>query len=418
MALAMRAPLAALVFSLAFLSQARAQNEDLIPIPEQWEGFSGVTSEPSFPMTVGPVAEMARAPAGAPLTAGSSIPTENMAPPKPYVEPRPVATTELVTEGEADCCEYFQDCCGPLWTVYGDGVFLHRSGPTNAVLFNNGAGNPVLNAADPHTAAMAEYCPGSVVFFALDENHPVLAAHRAAGKRAVFVRNNAIILADGPQEEVLLCLDRAPLTHGGKITFQVENTIATVAAVWSLGIPLDIIRTRVESFAANMEMAPGRFNLLDINGATVIIDYGHNASFAAVAQRRDGPLPAPTRTVVYSKGVAPTRDGDLIRVGELLGNAFDRVILYEDHSVRGRADGEIMRLMREGLAKGARTNEIQDIRGAVNAVEAGLKCAQPGEFVLIQADTIDETVQFLRRYLTTLAPRAPKEPSLSSVAVK
>lgn len=148
MALAMRAPLAVLVFSLAFLSQARAQNEDLIPIPEQWEGFSGVTSEPSFPMTVGPVAEMARAPVGAPLTAGSSIPTENMAPPKPYVEPRPVETTELVTEGEADCCEYFQDCCGPLWTVYGDGVFLHRSGPTNAVLFNNGAGNPVLNAAD------------------------------------------------------------------------------------------------------------------------------------------------------------------------------------------------------------------------------------------------------------------------------
>ena len=125
---------------------------------------------------------------------------------------------------------------------------------------------------------MAEYCPGSVVFFAIDELEPVLANHRAAGGRAVFVRNNAIILADGPQEEMLLSLERAPLTHGGRIRFQVENTLAAVAAAWSLGIPLDLIRTRVESFAANMEMAPGRFNLLDINGATVIIDYGHNAS--------------------------------------------------------------------------------------------------------------------------------------------
>ncbi len=279
------------------------------------------------------------------------------------------------------------------------------------------SGAAVLNAADPHTAAMAEYCPGSVVFFAIDENHPVLAAHRAAGKRAVFVRNNAIILADGPQEEVLLSLDRAPLTHGGKIRFQVENTIAAVAAVWSLGIPLDIIRTRVESFAANMEMAPGRFNLLDINGATVIIDYGHNASSLLSLVDVMGQYPHQHRTAVYSMA-GDRRDCDLIRVGELLGNAFDRVILYEDHSVRGRADGEIMRLMREGLARGTRTTEIQEIHGAVNAVEAGLKCAQPGEFVLIQADTIDETVQFLRRYLATLAPRTPKEPSLSSVAVK
>ena len=37
----------------------------------------------------------------------------------------------------------------------------------------------------------------------------------------------------------------------------------------------------------------------------------------------------------------------------MLGEAFDRVILYEDHSVRGRADGEIIRLIREGMAAGA-----------------------------------------------------------------
>jgi cyanophycin synthetase len=279
------------------------------------------------------------------------------------------------------------------------------------------SGAAVLNANDPHTAGMAEYCPGSVVFFALDENQPVLAAHRAAGKRVVFVRNNAIILADGPQEEVLLSLDRAPLTHGGKIGFQVENTMAAVAAAWSLGIPLDIVRTRVESFAANMEMAPGRFNLLDINGATVIIDYGHNASSLLSLVEVMQQYPHEHRTAVYSMA-GDRRDCDLTRVGELLGNAFDRVILYEDHSVRGRADGEIMRLMREGLAKGTRTKEVQEIHGAVKAVEAGLACAQSNEFVLIQADTIDETVQFLRRYLATLNVRVPKEPAMPSVAVK
>ena len=40
----------------------------------------------------------------------------------------------------------------------------------------------------------------------------------------------------------------------------------------------------------------------------------------------------------------------MIELGEMLGDHFDRVILYEDHYVRGRAEGEIMRLMRQGVA--------------------------------------------------------------------
>ena len=44
---------------------------------------------------------------------------------------------------------------------------------------------------------MAEHCPGSVIFFARDGDHPVIAAHRAAGGRAVFVRDEAIVLAEG-----------------------------------------------------------------------------------------------------------------------------------------------------------------------------------------------------------------------------
>ena len=39
----------------------------------------------------------------------------------------------------------------------------------------------------------------------------------------------------------------------------------------------------------------------------------------------------------------------MIRQGELLGAAFDRIILYEDHYVRGRREGEIMGLLRTGL---------------------------------------------------------------------
>ena len=44
----------------------------------------------------------------------------------------------------------------------------------------------------------------------------------------------------------------------------------------------------------------------------------------------------------------------MIELGRMLGDHFDGVILYEDRYVRGRAEGEIMRLMRQGVAEGKR----------------------------------------------------------------
>ena len=91
----------------------------------------------------------------------------------------------------------------------------------------------------------------------------------------------------------------------------------------------------------------------------------------------------------------------MVRQGELLGGAFDRIVLYEDHYVRGRQQGEIMGLIKQGLTGARRALEIQEVRGAVAAIETALATVRPGELLLIQADTIDETVDYVKRYLST-----------------
>ena len=48
--------------------------------------------------------------------------------------------------------------------------------------------------------------------------------------------------------------------------------------------------------------------------------------------------------------------------------------------------------------------QIEEIRGADAAVESALRTAQPGELMLVQADTIDETVQCVRRYIESITP--------------
>lgn len=258
----------------------------------------------------------------------------------------------------------------------------------------NGYG--VLKANDPLTAEMAEKCKGQVVFFAIDSNDPVLVAHREKGGRCAFVRDNAVVLAEGPTDFTLLSLERIPLTHNGRVGFQVENVLAAAAACWALGMPCEQIRLGLESFSAHMDKVPGRFNLLEIHGATVVVDYGHNpSSLLAIAEALEQ-FPHPSRTVIYS-AAGDRRDEDIIRQGEILANHFDRIVLYEDQYLRGRQPGEIMKLFKQGMDGGKRVKEIHEVQGWQNAVDRALKLINKGEFLLMQADVIDEAVQYLRQ---------------------
>jgi cyanophycin synthetase len=277
-------------------------------------------------------------------------------------------------------------------------------------------GTAVLNADEPLVASMAQKCPGSVLYFAMSGDHPLLQEHRAQGARAVFVRDNSIVLAAGEQETVLMPLDHVPLTHGGRIPFQVENTLAAVGAAWAMCLPLEMMATRIDCFTANLNQVPGRFNVIDFNGATIIVDYGHNVSSLEALIRAIERYPHPQRTAVYSTA-GDRRDCDIIRQGELLGEAFDRVILYEDHYRRGRAEGEIIGLFRQGLAAGRHVKEILEFRGSLNAVQAALDAVRPGELLLVQADEIDETVNFVSKYFAAFTARnTPAEPNRPAIA--
>ena len=200
-------------------------------------------------------------------------------------------------------------------------------------------GVAVLNAADDMVVAMADSCPGTVIFFATDGQLPVMAAHRARKQRVVFVEGDAVVAAEGGKEQRIPFAE-IPITRNGAIGFQIENAMAAVAAAWALGLPWETIRAALAGFINDAATAPGRFNLFDYRGATLIADYGHNPDAISALVRAIERLPAKRRSVVIS-GAGDRRDEDIRQQTEILGDAFDRVILYQDQCQRGRADGEV-----------------------------------------------------------------------------
>ncbi len=256
-------------------------------------------------------------------------------------------------------------------------------------------GMAVLNAADPMTAGMADACLGGVTFFANDRNHPVMATHRAQGRRVVY-RDGDSIVAAGEGTEHRIPLADIPITRNGIIGFQVENAMAAVAAAWGLNLDWDIIRQGLATFVNDAKTAPGRFNTFDYKGATLIADYGHNPDAIIALVSAIDNMPAKRRVVVIS-GAGDRRDEDIRQQTEILGDVFDIVVLYQDQCQRGREDGEVLKLLREGLHGAKRASKIDEIRGEFVAIDNALAQLEDGDLCLILIDQIDEALAHIAK---------------------
>ena len=252
------------------------------------------------------------------------------------------------------------------------------------------SGTAVLNATDPLVARMAVNCPGDVIFFGLDTHHPIIATHRAQGKRVLFVEDDHIVAMQG-QHSVRIPLSEVPVTRSGAIAFQIENAMASIAAAWAINIPWETICKGLATFISDIQGVPGRFNVFEYRGATVIADYGHNPDAIKALVQAVTNLPAQKRSVVIS-GAGDRRDDDIREQTRIIGDAFDEVVLYQDACQRGRVDGEVLKLLRQGLEGAKRTRQVDEIYGEFLAIDKAMERLNQGDLCLILIDQVEEAL--------------------------
>ncbi len=259
------------------------------------------------------------------------------------------------------------------------------------------AGAAVLNAADAQVAAMAPLCPGEIIYFSAMRHHPVLERHRTQGRRCVFIESGDIVAVHGQQQWRVPLAD-IPMTRDGTIAFQAENAMAAIAAAWACGLEWSVVARAAASFQSDVKSVPGRFNLLAYRGATVIVDYGHNpdAMRALVRAVEAMPLGAGARRSVVISGAGDRRDEDIRGQTRILGAAFDDAVLFEDACQRGRAAGEVLALLREGLRDAAKTQSVVELRGEFTAIDHALDRLRAGDLCLIFVDQVQEGIAHIQ----------------------
>jgi cyanophycin synthetase len=141
-----------------------------------------------------------------------------------------------------------------------------------------------------------------------------------------------------------------------------------------------------------------------------VLDYGHNASALLALVDAIAAFPHKQRLTVFT-APGDRRDEDIIRQGEIIGEHFDFVILYEDACRRGRTDGAVIELLRQGLARGQRVSGTYETRGELVAVEEALGRLRPGDLLYIQPDQVELCLGFVQNYLATHPPIVSPEPT-------
>ena len=254
-------------------------------------------------------------------------------------------------------------------------------------------GLAVLNASDPIVVDMAKNCPGLVTFFSHDLNNPLIALHRKQKKQVVYLDGSAIV-AFKNGVEYRISLTEIPVTKNGAIDFQVENVMATIAATLALDLSWKTICLGLTSFVNDAQTMPGRFNLFSHRGATLVADYGHNPDAMRALVCAINNMPSKWRSVVIS-AAGDRRDEDIRQQTKILGDAFDKVVIYQDQCQRGRADGEVLNLLRQGLKNAKRTSKISEVYGELAAIDTVFSDLKTDELCLILIDQVEESLRHI-----------------------
>jgi len=254
-------------------------------------------------------------------------------------------------------------------------------------------GAAVLNADDPLVAEMAAATDSDVVYFSTNPRQHVVAAHLAEGGRSVVIERGAIVLAQGTSRIELIDLERVAFTRAGAISFQVENALAATAAAWAAGLNPAMIARALTTFAADEQLAPGRFNTMEIAGVEIILDYGHNT--AAIAALGQAVLALGRRRTVLVAGLpGDRRDEDLVATINATLPFADAYVLYDLADLRGRAPRELPTMLAAHLPE---DRPCAFASNQADGIVGGWQRVVPGDCMVVIVDEVEAAIAQIHR---------------------
>lgn len=259
-------------------------------------------------------------------------------------------------------------------------------------------GYAVINADDQMADYLIKRARCKLVLFSRQEDNLMILNHMRRGGRAVYVKDDIIYIYDHNKAMPLIKVEEIPITIGGIVDCNIENSLAATAALYSLNLSVEIIRAGLKTFNPDIKSNPGRFNIFNLGDFRVMLDYGHNpAGYKAVidfinkidANRYVGVIGMPGDRL----------DKNIREVGEMCSKAFSHIYIKEDEDLRGRKPGEVAGLFYDAIVKSRTKKEnISIILSELKALETAMLDAQPGDLIVMFYEKFEPAIELINKF--------------------
>lgn len=248
----------------------------------------------------------------------------------------------------------------------------------------------VLNADDVLCTGMINRYPvRRLILFSLKADNFFVKNHIDKGGIAYVLNGlgNAQRMERWERDKKLTVIYMSDLPAAGNGVFfqNIANALAAAAMAERMGISFKTIGRALQSFKNSMKDSPGHLNFIAGYAQTILLDtIASVPSCKALVQSLDLMQFSGPRVCMYTTpGNRPP--WHYTELGEILCSHFDHFICYElDHYVRGRAPGELSKLLKEGLEKaGVASQDIDTATGYAQATDKLSQVVGKNELVVI-----------------------------------
>jgi cyanophycin synthetase len=255
-------------------------------------------------------------------------------------------------------------------------------------------GYAILNADDPLVAAMAEKVKAKVAYFSMNPDNPIIKNQVRRNGIAAVYESGYLSILEGSWTLRVEQASLIPMTMGGMAPFMIANALAACLAAFVNGVDVEMIRQGVRTFRTTAEQTPGRMNLFNLDRHHALIDYAHNpAGYRAVGDfvknwqgQRFGVVGGP----------GDRRDEDLIELGQIAAQVFDRIIVKEDDDKRGRSNGEAADLIVKGILQERPEAQYEVVLDEVTAVNQALDQVEDKGLVVVFPETVSRAIELIK----------------------
>lgn len=267
-------------------------------------------------------------------------------------------------------------------------------------------GHNIVNLDDELSYLFIDDLPCAKAFFSqkLTEIEMISYLHNS-DDYACFVQDNVFYVYQNGVKHRIAAMDDVDLTYGGLAKHNIENVLAAICLSLELGRTYSEITAGLMAFR-NDENNQGRFNLFDIKGNKILVDYGHN--FASI-----------DNMLKFARSIAKPHSELTVLLGFsgdrkfMINDVTSSVVKYDINNVilkmftnhlRGAEVGEVVDLLKDNLvSKGFNSqNILATVETELEALDIVFsRLGQDNIFIMLCQDQALEIINAIKKYSAT-----------------